>query len=56
VKAIGVDEGQIDSVGLFTVLKAVGYRGLPEIELEEPDQAARAARSGEVLDRLCTGQ
>jgi len=48
-----VGSGVIDFPALFEELKHVGYSGLFEIELEEPDREMAAARTGEVLTTLC---
>jgi sugar phosphate isomerase/epimerase len=45
-------EGLIDFPRLFGVLRAVGYPGLFELELEEPDREATAVESGKFLARL----
>jgi sugar phosphate isomerase/epimerase len=48
-----VGSGVIDFAALFTELQHVGYSGLFEIELEEPDAEMAAAESGEYLTTLC---
>jgi len=47
-----VGEGIIDFHRLFAVLKEIGYDGLFELELEEPEMEEKALRSGEFLSRL----
>lgn len=48
-----VGTGVIDFSGLFAELQHVLYRGLFEIELEEPEMELAAAKTGEYLTRLC---
>jgi sugar phosphate isomerase/epimerase len=45
--------GAVDFRAFFTALKSIGYAGLFEIELEEPEMEAAAARAGEYLRTLC---
>lgn len=45
--------GVIDFPALFTELQGMGYTGLFEIELEEPDKETAAAKTGEYLTSLC---
>ena len=47
-----VGSGVIDFSALFAELGRVGYAGLFEVELEEPDRASAATRSGEILAGL----
>lgn len=48
-----VGSGVIDFPALFTELQCVGYTGLIEVELEEPDKETAAANTGEYLTTLC---
>lgn len=48
-----VGSGVIGFSALFTELQHVGYTGLFEVELEEPDREIAAAKTGEVLTTLC---
>lgn len=47
-----VTEGEIDFPRLFTSIKGIGYRGLFELELEEPQMEAKAVRSAGYLGSL----
>lgn len=47
-----VPSGVIDFPALFGVLKEIGYGGLYEIELEEPDKEAKLVHSAEYLNSL----
>jgi sugar phosphate isomerase/epimerase len=46
-----VPEGEIDFPRLFAVLKEIGYTGIFELELEEPEREDSAVRSGKYLQR-----
>jgi sugar phosphate isomerase/epimerase len=48
-----VGSGVIDFPALFEELQRVGYSGLFEIELEEPDKEVAAATTGEYVTTLC---
>ncbi len=48
-----VGSGVIDFPALFEELQRLGYSGLFEIELEEPDKELAAVRTGEYLTTLC---
>jgi sugar phosphate isomerase/epimerase len=48
-----VGSGVIDFSGLFADLRQIGYSGLFELELEEPEIEAAAAATGERLTSLC---
>jgi sugar phosphate isomerase/epimerase len=47
------ESGVIDFPALFAELEAVRYAGLLEIELEEPEREAAAAKTGQYLTTLC---
>ena len=51
-----IDEGEVDFNKVFAAVKAVGYRGGFEIELEEPDQEAKLLKSGKYLHERCKDQ
>jgi len=46
-----VPEGEIDFPRLFAELEKVGYTGLFELELEEPEREAKAVESAEFLEQ-----
>ena len=46
-------EGVVDFPAVFAKLKAVGYSGLFDIELEEPEREKTAAETGAYLTALC---
>ncbi len=48
-----IGRGVIDFPALFRELRRIGYAGLMEIELEEPDTESAATESGTVLTTLC---
>jgi len=47
-----VPEGEIDFARLFAAIKEINYRGLFELELEEPQMEEKAVRSAEYLGSL----
>jgi len=47
-----IAEGEIDFVQLFVVLREIGYCGLFDIELEEPQREEKAFKSAEYLTKL----
>ncbi|MCL5271236.1 MAG: sugar phosphate isomerase/epimerase [bacterium] len=48
-----VPDGVVDYARLFARLDRIGYGGLFDIELEEPEMERQAARSGQYLSDLC---
>ena len=48
-----VGSGVVDFPELFTELRRMGYTGLFEVELEEPEREAAATETGVFLTRLC---
>ena len=47
-----VTEGVIDFPRLFAAIKKIGYPGLFDIELEEPEREKKSSESGEYLSKL----
>jgi len=47
-----IPEGLIDFPKIFSLLKKMGYKGLFDIELEEPEVEEKAKKSGEYLTEL----
>jgi len=50
-----VPEGEIDFPRLFSVLKEIGYAGMFELELEEPDREEKALEPARYLTKLISG-
>ena len=47
-----VTDGVIDFPRLFDVIKKIGYPGLFDIELEEPEREKKSSESGKYLSEL----